>query len=276
MGIILRITALRKKAHLVPEPLYHRTAHEYRSFKRVLHLAVKAYAYGGYKAVFAHEGLVARIHQQKAACAVGILCVARVKAGLTEKRRLLIAGDSRYRHLAALKIRIAVYLAAIAHLGQHGTWNIQRLQQRIVPVQSVYIEQHGAGSVGVIRDVHLAARELPEKPCVNGAKEYLAPSCPLPRAVHPVQYPFYLAAGKIGVRHKAGNVLYMLPETFFQQAVHYVRRSPALPDYCIIYGLSGIPVPQHGRLALVGYAYSGDLLRRNAGLRHSLHHHAVL
>ena len=72
--------------------------------------------------------------------------------------------------------------------------------------------------------------------------------------------------GEIGIEHEAG----LLAEQFLQavglELLADRRRDAALPDDGVGDGLAGGPVPEDGRLALVGDADGGDLVRRDAGL----------
>ncbi|MPM91272.1 hypothetical protein SDC9_138400 [bioreactor metagenome] len=49
----------------------------------------------------------------------------------------------------------------------HG--NVQFPAQRFVPVQSVDVEQHGAGGIGIVRHMDPPAGEVPDEPGVHRA-----------------------------------------------------------------------------------------------------------
>jgi len=49
----------------------------------------------------------------------------------------------------------------------------------------------------IVRDMHLAAREVPDQPGIDGAEQQLAVPCAFPRAGHVIENPFNLVAEKI-------------------------------------------------------------------------------
>ena len=92
--------------------------------------------------------------------------------------------------------------------------------------------------------------EIPDEPCVDGAKEQLAVTGFLPRAWHIVQYPPDLETAKIGVRHKPG--LFEDLVCSWLEALGKLGGAAALPDYGIVDGLACGLVPDHRGFALVG------------------------
>ena len=69
-------------------------------------MVVKADADGGHESVFALYYFAARIHQQKAARAVGVLHLPRLEAALPEQRALLVAGGAGDGYLSAVKLKL--------------------------------------------------------------------------------------------------------------------------------------------------------------------------
>ena len=173
LGIVLGIAAVLNEVHPVPDPLDDRTAHKDRAFQRILHLAVKADGDGGDQTVLALVDLVAGVHQQETAGAVGVFHVAGLKAALPEQRSLLVARNTGYRHIHALNVGIAVYLAGVFHTGQDAAGDVQRLEQGVVPIQRADVVQHGAAGVGAVGNVHLAAGQLPDQPSVHRTEQKL-------------------------------------------------------------------------------------------------------
>ncbi len=98
------------------EPLDSRAGDEDRALKRVLDGFARALeAHGGQQAVFAHDGLVAGVHEHERASAVGVLRVASVETGLTEQRGLLVperARDGNLRSKEALRVRRSVQVSS--------------------------------------------------------------------------------------------------------------------------------------------------------------------
>ena len=277
LGVILGIAAVLNEVHPVPDPLDDRAAHKDRAFQRILHLAVKADGNGGDQTVLALVDLVASVHQQKAAGAVGVFYIAGLKAALPEQRGLLVARNTGHRHIHALNVGIAVHLAGVLHAGQDAAGNVQRLEQGVVPVQCADVVQHGAAGVGAVGNVHLAAGQLPDQPSVHRAEQKLPGLGLFPRAGDVVQDPLDLSGREIGVRHKAG----VFPDIVchaggLEQLVHKGRGAAALPDDGIIHRASSALVPQDGGLALVGDADARNVLGVYAALGDDLVHYAVL
>ena len=98
---IFRVRRRINQPHLIPKPLDRSPRHENRSFQGVLHLTVHSPGNGRNKSVFRKYRGLPRIHQQKTACPVRVLCFSRRKAGLSKKRRLLIPCRSSNRNFPA-------------------------------------------------------------------------------------------------------------------------------------------------------------------------------
>ena len=108
--------------------------------------------------------------------------------------------------------------------------------------------------------MHLAVGQVPDQPAVNGAEQQLAPLRLLPGALHMVQYPFDLGAAEVGVDQQTGGALYIIVQSLRLQFLAQVRRAAALPYDGVINGTTGLLLPHHGGLSLVGNADGGDLL----------------
>ena len=108
------------------------------------------------------------------------------------------------------------------------------------------------------------------EPGVDGAEREFAALGPLARAGHVVEQPLELGAGEIGIDDEAGLRGDQGGVARFAQRVAQRRGAAILPDDRVGDGLAGRPVPQHGRLALIGDADRGDLARVDAGLRKRL------
>ncbi|MCY1401922.1 hypothetical protein D9M71_170490 [compost metagenome] len=217
--------------------------------------------------------LVARVHQQEAAGAVGILGLARLNAHLAEQCRLLVAGDTGNGNAA---LGVAVHFRRWAHLRQHLPRDAQDLQQLVVPLQAVDVEHQRARSVGVVGDVNLATRKLPDQPGVDGAEQQFATLGAFTGALDIVEDPLQLGAGEIRVGDQAGGVADVVFQAVTLELLANVHAAPALPDDGIVDRLAGLPVPHHGGFALVGDANGRYLVEADAGVGQGFHQGSAL
>ena len=166
--------------HLVPEPLDRGAGHEDGALQGVSHLSIQAPGDGGHQAVPGKDRLVAGVHQQEAAGAVGVLDVALLEAGLAEQGRLLVSRRAGDRDRAGEEgaLRLPVDLGGRPDLREHAGRDVQELQDLVVPLQRVDVEQHGPGGVGIIRHMDAALRQLPDQPGLDRAEKQLALSPP--------------------------------------------------------------------------------------------------
>ena len=118
--------------------------------------------------------------------------------------------------------------------------------------------------------MYAAARQLPDEPGIDGAKQKLSPLRARPRARHVFKNPAQLCAGKIGVDYQPRFFPNRLRQPPRAQLVAVFRGAAALPDDGVVYRLSRGPVPHHGGFPLVGDADRRDVLRPRAGLSHRL------
>ena len=129
----------------------------------------------------------------------------------------------------------------------------------IIPLQGVDVEQHGAGSVGVVRDMNPSAGQLPDEPGFYGSEQQF-PSLGGNHGTGDVfQNPMDFGGGKIGVNHQPG----FLPDGFRQsrcpQMTANVRCPAALPNDGVAHRLTGVFIPHNGRFPLVGDANGGNV-----------------
>ena len=273
LGILCRID----QPQLIPQPLNRSTCHKHGAFQCIINFSFHPPGNGSDQTVLALVDLVAGVHQQKTAGAVGVFHIAGLKAALPEQRGLLVACNTGHRHVHALNVGVAVHLAGVLHAGQDAAGDVQRLEQGVVPVQRADVVQHGAAGVGAVGDVHLAAGQLPDQPSVHRAEQKLPGLGLFPRTGDVFQDPLDLGGGEIGVRHKAG----VFPDVVRhaggpEQLVHKGRGAAALPDDGVIHRASGVFIPQDGGLALVGDANARNVSGVHAALGDHLVHHAVL
>ena len=212
------------------------------------------------------HGSLARVHEQKAARAVGVFGVARLEAALPEQRRLLVSRDARNRHLHALNVACTVDLGGIAHLREHRRRNLKRLKKPLVPAELVDIIEHRPRGVRVVGDMDPAVGELPDEPGVNRAEQQLSPLGFFARTGDIVQNPFDLRAGKIGVQHQTRGLFDVVLQPALFQCIADRGGAPALPDDGVADGFSGFSVPDDGRLALVRDADGSNILHMDVRL----------
>ena len=277
LGVVFCVTAFLDHAQAVAHPLDHSTAHKDAALQRILHPAVQADGNGRDQAVPAAADGIAGVHQQKATGAVGVLGLALAKAALSEQRSLLVTGNAGHRDLHTAQVGGAVDLAGIGHAGQNAARNIQRFEQGVVPVQRADVIQHGAAGVGAVGDVHSAAGQLPDQPCVHSAEQDLSCLGPLPCTGHIVQDPLDLRCGEIGIGHQTG----VLPDVvchagLLLQFIYQRCRASALPDDGVVDRAAGGLFPQDGGLPLVGDANGGDVVDIDAALGHHFVHDPIL
>ena len=253
-------------AEAVAEPLDDGTAYEDGAFQRVIDLVANLPGDGGEEVVAGEDGLFARVHQEEAAGAVGVLDGAGLGAHLAEEGRLLVARDTADGDLMGEDggLRDAVDLGAGTDLGHHRRRDVQQRQELGIPLQRVDIEQHRAGGVGDVGHMDLAAGELPDEPGVHGAEAELARLGLLAGAGHVVQDPADLGAGEVGVDDEAcllTDEIGLVPE-----GVAELGGAAVLPDDGVIHGFARLGVPDDGGLPLVGDADAGDALAVDAHL----------
>ena len=97
------------------------STNENASFKSILYRHIFfTRSNSGQKTVLTAHRFLARVSQEEAPRSVGVFCLARTKATLTEERRLLIPGYSRYRDIGAHALEVSVYLAAAFYFGKNA------------------------------------------------------------------------------------------------------------------------------------------------------------
>jgi hypothetical protein len=156
-------------------------------------------------------------------------------------------------------LRRAVYLARRLHLGHHRGGDAEQPQQLLVPLQRMDVEEHRARGVAHVRHVHLAAREAPDEPRVDGAEHQFALLGPLSRPRHVVQNPFDLRGAEIGVDDQPRP----FPDEFGLplglQPVAVLRGAAILPDDGVVDRFFGLRIPHDRGLPLVGDADARDV-----------------
>ena len=252
----LRLGRLRHQLHLVAQPLHHRAADEYAALERVARLPVHAPADRRDQIVLRAHRILARVHQNEAARAIGVFAHAGCKTALTEQRRMLIARQRRNRDLAAenLPVQIADYLRGIDDLRKQLRRNVHRLQELVVPALLVNVVKHRARRVGRVGHVHVIRRQVPGEEAVDRAEAELAVRRALARAGNGIQHPLQLRSGEIRIRNQAGLVAQHVAQAVVLQPLHQRRGAAALPHDRIAEGLAGRALPEQRGFALIGDA----------------------
>ncbi len=153
-GYILAVCGLGDHFEAVPEPLHGRAAGEDGAFQNVAGMVREACAEGGYQPVLACHRLVSRVHEEEASGAVCVLHVSWLQAELAEEGRLLVsryAADGHARYGASH--HLAEKGSGGLHFGEHAARYVEELEKVFIPLQGVYVVQHGAAGVGVVRGV---------------------------------------------------------------------------------------------------------------------------
>ena len=123
------------------------------------------------------QGLIADVHHDAGAGAVGHLAGAFGEAHLPDQCTVGVAqhaGNGDGLGEEPLDRGLAVDGIAGFHLGHHGAGNVEQAEQLVVPLHGVDVEEHGARGVGGVGGMDTAAGELPDEPCVDGAHQQLA------------------------------------------------------------------------------------------------------
>ncbi len=141
----------------------------------------------------------------------------------------------------------------------------KRSEEVLVPIEPADVEEHRPRGVGRVRGVARAAAQLPEDPGIRRPEGQASPLGALAEAAS-VEDPLGLGRREISVDRK--------PRLFADEPAHpwlsgevaaSPGRAPALPDDGVGHGTPSPPVPDDGRLALVGDADGGDRSPRDAG-----------
>ena len=192
----LGVAGLLQQAQFVAQPLDGGAGREHAALERVVHLAAEPPRDRGEQSVLRGHATFARVHQHEAACAVGVLRVARREAGLAEEGALLIAGHAGHGDggVEDAGCRFAEHAARGAHLRENAARNVQFAENVVAPLQGADVVHHRARGVGIVRRVHAPAGEVPQEPRVNGAEEQASGLGGGARAGHVLENPAQLGA----------------------------------------------------------------------------------
>ncbi len=261
------VAGVPDEAEVVAEPLDDGATDEDGAFERVFQLLAGAGGQRGNEAVLGLEELSADVFEQEAAGAVGVFGIARIDAELTEERGLLIARDAGDGGGTEAE-RGGDFADALRRpddLGHHADGDVEALEEFGVPVALADIEEHGAGGVGVVSDVMLAAGEIPDEPTVDGAEGEFALLGAFACAVDVVEDPGDLGGGEVGIEQEAGAAAHGVFQSSLGKLAAVVGGTAVLPDDGVVDGLASCAVPDDGGFALVGDADGGEVAGARAG-----------
>ncbi|MNE61908.1 hypothetical protein D3C80_1571550 [compost metagenome] len=138
------------------------------------------------------------------------------------------------------------------------------------------VEHQRARGVGVVGDVNLATRKLPDQPGVDGAEQQFATLGAFTGAVDIVEDPLQLGAGEIRVGDQAGGFTNVAFMAVTLELSTDLGAAAALPDNGVVHRTPGFLVPHHRGFALVGNAQRGDLGVADTRLGQGLDHGCAL
>ncbi len=121
------------------------------------------------------------------------------------------------------------------------------------------IEKHGAGGVAGVGDVHAAASQLPQQPCVDRAKCKAACFGELAGVRNVFENPGNFAAGEVSVDQQPSALLYQILVALSFELLAKRGGAAILPDNRVVDGLAGGAVPDNCGFALIGDADGGYL-----------------
>ncbi len=180
---------------------------------------------------------------------------------LAERGGLLISGTAGQGNRLAepLSRGFAVALAGGSHLGQHRSRYVEQPQQLVVPIERVDVEQQRAAGVAIVGQVQLAAAQTPQEPGIDGAEQDLALRGSRAQPGQRVEQVLDLGAREIGVEHQPGPLAKQRFVSVGLELLANAGTHPALPDNGVGHGPAAGPLPENGRLALVGHADGRDV-----------------
>ena len=121
-----------------------------------------------------------------------------------------------------------------------------------------------------------AARQVPDKPAVDGTEEHFALLGARTRARHRIEEPLNLCRRKIRVEPQARLAVHKRLNSLFAKRLAPVVRSAVLPNERRRNRLARLAVPKHGRLALIRHADRSHLFGRHARFSETSARHGKL
>ena len=224
------------------------------------------------KPVRAGDKLVADVHHDRAAGAIGRLGHAAAMAALGKQGGMAVAEhavDGHGRRQKAAQVRCTEQAIGIGHLRQARRIDTKGLAHRLAPAATAQVKKLRAAGIGPVAAELRAARERPDHPGIDGAQAQLARRRGLGSRGNVREDPGHLARRIVGREHQTRRVTHQLGHAFARsQLVAQLAGASALPHHGIAQRLARRAAPGNGGLALVGNANAGDVCRIDPGLLH--------
>ena len=266
------LSGLGDDAEPIAKPLHRRPGDEGAALERVAEAVADVPGDRREQATARGRRTLPSVREEETAGAVGVLRLARTKAGLAEEGRLLVADDPGDRDGRAEMRRLGRGRdAARAHRRrEQRAREVERAQQLVVPGSAVDVEDERPRRVRDGRNVSASAAEPPHQPRVDRSAEQLAAFGAGLRARNLVEDPADLRRREVRVDDEPGALAHERLEAVRTELLADGRARPALPDDRRVDRAARRALPDDGRLALVRDADRGDVARIDAGHRERL------
>ena len=122
--------------------------------------------------------------------------------------------------------------------------------------------------------MHRSLRQFPDQPGLNRSEKEFPTFRLFSCTLYIVQNPFYFGRRKIGIDHETCLLTEFLCESLFLEGVAVLGSSAALPDDCMINGISGILIPYNCRFSLIGNSDRRNIRSLRTDHIHGFHRYA--
>ena len=250
---------------LVPKPLHERTGDRHRPLEGIVHALRIAVGDRGEQTGLRRNDLLAGVHQQEGARAVGALRFARTAPQLTQQRRLLVADHPGDGHRASERPvsgspSPGFRVRGGSDLGKHPARNGECFEQLLAPAELPEVHHEGPAGVGGVRPVHGSSGQLPHQPGLHRAEYGASRAGPVPETFLVVEEPAQLRPREVGRGGEPGQ----LPEALGADRGVKLGGEPGgpgvLPDDRGSERFAGRGIPHDGGLALIRDPDRSDIL----------------
>src|SRR5690606_18111292 len=131
-------------------------------------------------------------------------------------------------------------------------WDFEKIQQLLIPFLGVDVEEHRPAGIGDVGQMGSSCAQLPYQPGVHRTKSQFSSLCPLSCTFYVFEHPSDFGSRKIRVDDQSGLGGNRLGKSFVFELVASSRSPPILPGDRSVDWFAGLPVPDDGRLPLVG------------------------
>src|ERR1700734_1448656 len=170
--------------------------------------------------------------QQKTTCPVGVFRIAGRNTELPKQRRLLISRDARDLHFAKAKRgrHLSDIFVRPDNFWQKALWNVEELQQVVVPSVFNDVVEQSARRVCAIRNVSLSAGQIPHKPAIDRAEGEFSCLGSTARSGNVIENPCDLTCGEVRAQQKSGLLTNTLFNAIVGHFLHQGTSTAVLPD----------------------------------------------